>query len=289
MDNPALQRFLREPLLHFIAIGGLFFLLYSIIDDAGTTSVDTILITPERISQLTTEYNGVWNRMPTDGELDNLIKEEVRSEVYYRDALALGLDKNDAVVRRRLRQKMEFLTDTGSYLQKPSPGELEAYFAANKQDYRSEPRLAFEQIYLGKTPSNDTVSLSLKTLQSQPAKDPNTLGHRTLLPAQLKLSRPNAIDSVFGKGFYIQIAQLEPGEWAGPVISVYGTHLVRTLDDLPAHMPLLKEVRAAVLKNWQTAKAKDNRAQDYAERRNRYTVEILRSKDADKIVDKENR
>lgn len=289
MDTPVLQRFLREPLLHFIVIGGLFFLLYSVGNDAGKTSIDTILITPERISQLTTEYNGVWNRMPTDGELDNLIKEEIRSEVYYRDALALGLDKNDAVVRRRLRQKMEFLTDTGSYLQKPSPGELEVYFAANKQDYRSEPRLAFEQIYLGKTPSNDTVSLSLKTLQSQPAKDPNTLGQRTLLPAQLKLSRPDAIDSVFGKGFYSQIAQLEPGEWAGPVTSVYGTHLVRTLDDLPAHMPLLEEVRAAVLKNWQTAKAKENRTQDYAKRRSRYTVEIHHSKDTGKIVDKEGR
>ena len=289
MDNSALQRFLREPLLHFISIGGLFFLLYSIIDDAGTPSIDTILIAPERISQIATEYSGVWNRMPTDEELDNLIKEEVRSEVYYRDALALGLDKNDAIVRRRLRQKMEFLTDTGSYLQKPSPGELEAYFTANKQAYQSEPRLAFEQIYLGKTPSSDTVSLSLETLQPQPAKDPNTLGQRTLLPAQLKLSRPDAIDSVFGKGFYSQIAQLEPGEWAGPVTSVYGTHLVRTLDDLPPHMPPLEEVRETVLKNWQTAKAKDNRAQDYAERLSHYIVEIHRSEDTDKIVNKENR
>lgn len=289
MDNPALQRFLKEPLLHFIAIGGLFFLLYSVIDDAGTTSIDTILISPERISQLTTEYKGVWNRMPTDEELDNLIKEEIRSEVYYRDALALGLDKNDAVVRRRLRQKMEFLTDTGSYLQQPSPGELGAYFTANKQDYRSEPRLAFEQIYLGKTPSNDTVSHSLETLRSQPAKDPNTVGQRTLLPAQLKLSRPDAIDSVFGKGFYRQITQLEPGVWAGPVTSVYGTHLIRTLDDLPAHMPPLEEVRAAVLKHWQTAKAKENRAQDYAKRLSHYIVEIHRSEDTGKIVDKENR
>lgn len=289
MDTPAIQRFLREPLLHFIAIGGLFFLIYTAINDTTENSIDTILITPERISQITTEYNGVWNRMPTDEELDNLIKEEIRSEVYYRDALTLGLDKNDAVVRRRLRQKMEFLTDTGSYLQNPSPSELEAYFTANKQDYSSEPRLAFEQIYLGKTPSNHTVSHSLKTLHSQPAKDPNTLGQHTLLPSQLKLSRPDAIDSVFGKGFHSQIAQLEPGKWAGPVTSVYGTHLVRTLDGVPGRMPPLAEVHAAVLKNWQTAKAKENRAQDYTKRRSHYTVKIHRSENTGKTAGKERR
>ncbi len=289
MDTPAILRFLREPLLHFIAIGGLFFLIYTAVNDTTENSIDTILITPERISQITTEYNGVWNKMPSDEELDNLIKEEVRSEVYYRDALVLGLDKNDAVVRRRLRQKMEFLTDTGSYLQKPSPGELEAYFAANKQDYSSEPRLAFEQIYLGKTPSSDTVSHSLKTLHSQPAKDPNTLGQHTLLPAQLKLSRPDAIDSVFGKGFYSQIAELSPGEWGGPVTSVYGTHLVRTLDGVPGHMPPLAEVRATVLKNWKSAKAKENREQDYAKRRSRYIVEMGPSENAGETPNKGNR
>ena len=224
--------------------------------------------------------------MPTDEELDNLIKEEIRSEVYYRDALALGLDKNDAIVRRRLRQKMEFLTDTGVYLQEPSPDELATYFAANKQAYQNEPRLAFEQIYLGKTPSENTVSHTLKTLLSQPIKDPATLGQRTLLPAQLKLSQANAIDSVFGKGFYSQIAQLTPGKWAGPVTSVYGTHLIRTLDGRPVRMPPLEEIRNSVLRDWRTAKAMENREQDYAKRRSRYIVEILRG---EKAVDKESR
>lgn len=288
-NTPILQRFLREPLLHFIAIGGLFFLIYSVVNDAGENSTDTIFITSERISQIATEYNGVWNRMPTDEELDNLIQEEVRSEVYYRDALALGLDKNDAIVRRRLRQKMEFLTDTGVYLQEPSPDELASYFAANKQAYQSEPRLAFEQIYLGKTPSEDTVSHTLKTLLSQPTKDPATLGQHTLLPAQLKLSQPNAIDSVFGKGFYSQIVKLAPGEWGGPVTSAYGSHLIRTLDGQPARMPPLEEIRNFVLQDWRSAKAEENREQDYAKRRSRYTIEILRGENAEEIVDKENR
>ncbi len=263
--------------------------MYIAVNDTYENSSDTIFISPERIDQIATGFSGVWNRMPTVEELDNLIEEEVRSEVYYRDALALGLDKNDAVVRRRLRQKMEFLTDTGIYLQEPSAGELATFFAANEQAYRSEPRLAFEQIYLGESPPEDTVSQTLKTIRLEPAMDPSTLGQRTLLPAQLKLSPPDAIDSVFGKGFYRRIAELAPGAWAGPVTSVYGIHLIRTLDGQPARMPPLEEVRDSVLKDWKSAKAKENREQDYAKRRSRYIVEILRSQNAGEVVDKESR
>ncbi len=288
-NTTILQRFLREPLLHFIAIGGLFFLIYTAVNDIGDNPTDTIFITPERIGRIATGFKRVWNRRPTAEELDNLIKEEIRSEVYYRDALALGLDKNDAVVRRRLRQKMEFLTDTGIYLQEPSPGDLETYFAANEQAYRSQSRLAFEQIYLGESPPEVTVSQTMKKLRSEPTIDPSTLGQRTLLPAQLKLSPPAAIDSVFGKGFYRRIAELAPGEWVGPVTSVYGIHLIRTLDGRPARLPPLEEVRDAVLQDWKSAKANQNREQDYANRRSRYIVEILPGESAGEVVDKESR
>jgi len=273
--NVILQRFLREPLFHFILIGGLFFLIYSTVNDTYGNSTDTIVITPDRIRQIETEFKGVWNREPSDEELDSLIKGEVRSEVYYRDALALRLDENDAVVRRRLRQKMEFLTDTGVYLQQPSESELASYFTANEQNYRIEPRLAFEQIYLGKSSSKDLVVQTLALLSQDQAINSATIGQSTLLPAQLKLSQPAAIDSVFGKGFYHQIVELTPGEWAGPVTSVYGTHLVRTLDGQPGRIPALEDIRDSVINEWKTSKALENREQDYIKRRNRYTVEIL--------------
>ncbi len=250
--------------------------MYTIVDEPGNNSTGIIVITPERIAQIATGFNSVWKRMPTDEELDALIEGEIRDEVYYRDALALGLDKNDAVVRRRLRQKMEFLTDTGVYLRQPSAGELEAFFAANEHKYRSEPRLAFEQIYLGKDPVKETVTRPLEALLSDPAMDPSALGEDTRLPAQLRLSRPEAIDSVFGQGFFEQLAELAPGVWSGPVVSPYGVHLVRTLDGLPARTPPLKEVREVVLKDWKAAKALENREQDYARRRGLFVVEIHR-------------
>ncbi len=271
-----LMRLLREPLFHFIAIGGLIFALYAAVEDPSEAPADVIVITPARIDQLATGFSSVWKRKPTDDELDALIDEEVREEVYYRDALALGLDTNDAVVRWRMRQKMVFLLDTGAYLQNPAAGELEAYFAANEDFYRSGLRVAFEQIFLGEAPTAEAISLSLGALQSDPPADPATLGERTLLPAQLGLSLPNAIDGVFGKDFFELLAELPPGVWTGPVVSAYGVHLVRILDSVPARTPPLEEVRDAVLRDWKAAKAQEIREQDYAERRKHFVVEIRR-------------
>ena len=180
-----LLRLSQEPLLHFLAIGGLIFLLFAAIDDTRQAPTDVIVITPERIDQLAARFSSVWKRMPTDDELDALINEDVREEVYYRVALALGLDKKDTIVRRRLRQKMEFLTDSGADLLEPAAGELEAYLATNEQTFRRGPRLAFEQVYLGENPDAETITRSLSALQADPVTDPSALGERTLLPARL--------------------------------------------------------------------------------------------------------
>ncbi len=271
-----LKRLLREPLFHFITIGGLIFLLFAAVDDTGEAPTDVIVITPERIDQLAAGFNSVWMRMPTDDELDALIGEDVREEVYYRGALALGLDRNDAMVRRRMRQKMEFLLDTGAYLQEPAAGELEAYFAANEKFYRSGLRLAFEQVYLGEAPGKETIASSLGALLSDPQSDPSTLGVSSLLPPQLGLSPRNAVDGVFGTGFFDLISELSPGEWVGPIASAYGVHLVRILDILPARTPPLEEIRDAVLRNWMEAKAQEIRELDYAERRKHFVVDIRR-------------
>ncbi len=272
-----LKRLPQEPLLHFLAIGGLIFLLFAAIDDIRQAPTDVIVITPERIDQLAARFSSVWKRMPTDDELDALINEDVHEEVYYRVALALGLDKNDTIVRRRLRQKMEFLTDSGANLLEPATGELEAYLAANEQAFRRGPRLAFEQIFLGETPGPESITGSLGALQSDPVTDPSALGERTLLPAQLGLSPPEAVDGVFGKGFFERLAELTPGVWAGPVASAYGVHIVRIGESLAARTPPLEEIRDNVLRNWKAAKGRELRELHYARLRERFIVEIRRA------------
>ena len=271
-----LKRLLREPLVHFLAIGSLVFLAFTAVDDNRAPPADVILIGPERIDQIAAGFSSVWKRMPTDEELDALIEEEVREEVYYRDALRIGLDRNDALVRRRLRLKMEFLIDTSADLLVPIAGELEVYYTANEQDYRFEPRLAFEQIYLGETPSWESVARTLRVLQSDPATDPSTLGQRTYLPAELGLSSSDSVYGVFGKGFFERLTKLPLGAWQGPISSTYGVHMVRILDTLPARTPPLLEVRDNVLRDWKLAKTQEVRDQDYTARRERFVVEIRR-------------
>jgi len=269
-----LARLLREPLLHFLAIGGLIFLLFAALAEPSPSPTDTIVIEPERIEQLATRFQSLWRRPPTDEERRALIDDFVRGEIYYREALALGLDRDDTVIRRRLRQKMEFLTDTAADLLEPAEGELEAYLAVNENTYRSRPQVAFEQIYLGETPGPDSVELSLSALQSDPVTDLSALGESTLLPAQLGLSSPDAVDGVFGQGFFMRLAEFSAGAWAGPVKSAYGVHLIRIRESLPARMPPLEEVRDAVLRDWKAAKAAEIRELHYALLRERYVVEI---------------
>jgi hypothetical protein len=265
---------LREPLLHFLAIGGLIFMSFGAVATPGPGSSEIIVVGLEQVARLAARYQSVWQRPPTEDERRAMIDDFVREEIYYREALALGLDRNDVVVRRRLRQKMEFLTDTAADILEPTEGELEAYFAANRQTYGSEPQLAFEQIYLGENPVSDSITLTLSALRSDRVTDPSTFGKSTLLPAQLDLSPPNAIDGVFGQGFFERLPELPPGKWVGPVDSAYGVHLVRILDSSPARAPTLEDVRGAVLRDWKAAKALEIRERHYAQLRERYVVEI---------------
>ena len=276
-----LQRFLREPLLHFLAIGGLIFVLYTVVSGPAPAPVNTIVIGPEHIERLAKGFQAVWRHPPSADELDGIIEDAVREEVYYREALALGLDRNDTVVRRRLRQKMEFLTDFGAEILKPLAGELEAHLLANEKTFRPSPRLAFEHIYLGETPDTGKIKRVLSVLRPKPeadsGADPSTLGVRTFLPARLGLSPQGVVDGVFGKGFFERLAKLRPGGWTGPVRSSYGVHLVRVVDSLPARTPLLQEIRDAVLRDWKAAKARQLRELHYARLRERYVIEIRRA------------
>ena len=266
------MRLLREPLLQFFVVGGLFFLLFAVGDSSDNPSSNLISVTPERIDKLAAQFSAAWNRTPTEDELENIIDGYIREEVYYRDALALGLDQNDTVIRQRLRQKMEFLTDTGASLMEPTPDELQIYFASNENDYQQRPQLAIEQIFLGQVPSEQDTDRALALLRASPNMNVGDIGERSLLPAQLRLTRAEGINSVFGEGFFSQIADFPLDMWSGPVVSSYGTHLVRVTDSRSAVLPPLDEIREAVIRDWKAEKAIELRELDFAARLEKYVV-----------------
>lgn len=283
------RRLLGEPLSHFFLAGSLIFLVYLSLSETNEGQRDVIVISSERIEQLVAQHVATWNRDPTEDELDALIDDEVREEVYYRDALALGLDKNDAVVRRRLRQKMEFISSDSAALLEPLAGELESYVAANPKMYRHASRLAFEQIFLGTSPEDASVSRLLNSLRSSTTVDLTDAdladidladrGERSFLPAQLELSSLAAVNGTFGADFYEQLEELPAGSWEGPVNSAYGFHLVRVLDSEPAVTPELSAIRERVLWDWRTEKTLTLRKKDYNNRLQRFSVEIRRDRE----------
>jgi len=275
------QRLLREPLVHFLVIGGLIFLLYAVVSEPVPAPVNTIVIGPEQIERLAKSYQATWRRPPSAEELNRLIDEAVREEVYYREALALGLDSNDTIVRRRLRQKMEFLADSGAALVEPAAGELEAYLLANQARFRRSPLLAFEQLFLGQDPDPGRSEELLKMLRSDRVADPFSLSSSTLLPQQLGLSSPETVDGVFGQGFFAQLSELPRAQWAGPVESAYGVHLARIDARVAGRLPALAEIRETVLRDWQAVKAQEIRELHYARLRANYVVAIIRAQNQD--------
>jgi len=268
------KRLLREPLLHFFAIGALLFGLYTLVSPAAPMPVNKIVVTPERVAQLAAGYQSVWRRPPNDDELRAMVDGFVREEVYYREALALGLDRDDPVIRRRLQQKMEFLSDAGTDVLEPKSGELEAYYASHQDRFLNMPRMSLEQIFLGENPASERITTLLASLQNTSEIDPLRWSERTLLPPQMGLSTPDAINAVFGAGFFEQLKSLPVGVWTGPVESAYGIHLVRIGESEAASVPLLEDVHSQVLREWKADKAQELRDQVYKRLRERYQIEL---------------
>lgn len=280
-----ISRLLREPLVHFLVFGGLMFAVYYAMNpSAAAPPPNVITITPKSVERIRAGFTGVWKREPSEDELNALIDDAVREEIYYREAVKLGLDQGDALVKRRMRLKMEFLMDSASSVLEPTGPELEDFYTANIDNYLQEPRVAFEQVYLGEFSDAPTVETLLAQLRANPETDLWSIGPRSQLPAQLGLATTDAVTGVFGRGFFDKVSALEPMTWTGPVMSTYGVHLVRVLDILPAQAPKLIEVRDLVLRDWRTAKRGEIQDRDYAKRRAGYVVEIDRGDGAQVVT-----
>lgn len=260
-------RVLREPLLHFLLIGVAVFALYRGVPDPQAPDAQRVIeVSPAQVDRLEDQFQAVWRRPPTEPELAGLIDDFVREEVYYREALALGFDRDDTVVRRRLRQKMEFLGDAGAGALAPDDAELRAHFEAHLERFTPPARVTFRQVFLGE----DDPAAALAALAE--GTEPGALGRATLLPPALEAATWTAVDGTFGEGFFTAVSELPPGEWGGPVTSGFGEHLVLLLDREPATPPPFEAVRTAVEEDWRRDAAEALREEQFRALRDRYQV-----------------
>ncbi len=270
------RRLLREPMVHFIGLAALIFAAYALLSPPAPPAQERIIVTAEDGQRLAAQYQSTWNRAPTAEEFRNLVDQFVREEVYYREARAYGLDQNDQVVRVRMRQKMEFLLADPAAVAAPAEAELQALFAATASKYAPPDTIAFDQVFLGDGGDGDDGGARAEAaLQALTAgADPATLGQPSLLPAALPPARPAQVDASFGAGFFARIAGLPEGQWAGPVRSAYGLHLVRLSAITTSPPPKFEDVRAAVEDDWRRDALRKAAEAAYQAIKARYDVDL---------------
>ena len=249
------RSFLGEPVVQFLLIGASLFLVHTALRPSQQQVSSEIFITDDQAAALFSQFSRTWQRAPSEDELQSLIDEEVRTEIYVREALMLGLDQNDPIIRRRLRQKMEFLNDSQFKAQSPTLTELQAFFDANPDQYQEDARITFQQLFLDPERRGDALDGDATTLLDQLNGDspPATLAGLGD-PIDLALSwtdRPRRdLVALFGSSFTDTLLSQHPGRWVGPIDSAYGRHLVLVESVTEGSVPEFEMIRADLARDW---------------------------------------
>jgi len=277
-------RVVREPLFHFLLIGVAIFLAFSLLNEPApdTASDRQIEVTVADVNQMIAQFQGTWRRPPNRDELDGLIDAHIRENILVQEALALSMDKGDAVIERRLSQKMTFLLESAAGAVEPSESDLKAYFEENKTAYTSAPMVAFEQVFFGEFANQGVLDQALLELEG--GADPASVGQRTLLPPEMPLSRDIAIDNTFGRGFFGRLLDLEVGKWTVPVPSGFGLHGLRVTERVEGTTPEFDAVRDKVTADYKAYTSEEVSQSIFVEIRAGYDVSLPEAAEIDGLL-----
>jgi hypothetical protein len=274
-----MQKLWREPLIHFLAIGAVLFILFDLTREESGDPANRILVSESQVEQLAAQFRRTWLRPPTQEELAGLIQSYVRDEIYYREALAMGLDRNDPQVRQRMRLKLEFLLEDLTAEEPPADEVLDAYLQQNPEKFLIPPRISFRQVFLsfdrGRALESDAEQL-LVELRAGAAAEP--LGDPTLLPNEQTAVSQRMIARTFGERFAETVTALEPGSWQGPLFSGLGAHLVLVTDRVEGRLPNLAEIRSEVEQEYLAERRRELKERAYRKLREGYEVVIEQEK-----------
>ena len=274
-----MKRILKEPLVHFLVLGALLFAGYGVLNRKGEPAPGRIVVSQGQLASMREAFTRTWQRPPTREEWEGLIHDRVREEVYCREAMALGLDKDDTIIRRRLRQKMEFVSDDIAAQAQPTDDELNAYLQAHPDKFRVEQRLTFRQVYLNPQKHGDNLQRDAAQLLAQLSRaggkaDVSALGDSFLLEHRFQSTPTSEVGKQFGEKFAAELGKLAPGQWHGPIESGFGLHLVKISERTEGRLPALAEVRDAVRREWDNARRLEANESFYQGLLKRYTVPI---------------
>lgn len=259
-------RIVKEPLLHFILLGAMLYLASSYWMEQNVASERTVVVSNGQIRHLQTLFSKTWQRSPSNDELANVIQEYVLEQIAYREGLALGLEREDTVITRRIRQKLDFIAEESGVRVEVSDALLRNYSAKHTNKFRLEPRLTLRQIYLDPQRHGDELSATAQNLLArltvEPELDSDYLGDQGLFKLRYQAQTPTELARIFGREFAEQATELKTDEWQGPVKSSFGIHLVRVEQKVAGRMPEFSSIRDKVLQEWEN-KRRDKAVQTY--------------------------
>ncbi len=254
-----MRRVLREPLVHFLLIGAVLFGLYGLAPPGQRTAAapsKEIRLSDGEIAQLTQLFQSQWRRLPTPQELQRMVENKVQQEILYREALAMGLDRDDEIVKRRMAQKMQFLAEDLAAAREPTTDELRSWFEKNSARFAQPSRLSFRHLYFAPdrrgARARDDAQQALAKLAGQPVDTPiaSSLADPFMFQDYYRDRAPDFLGKEFGPPFALAVAQLAPGSWQGPIESGFGWHLVFVDTVIPGRIPAFEEVEANVRSTW---------------------------------------
>lgn len=277
---PPVARWWHEPLLHFVLIGIVLYAVYRLANPAaaagGSDTPNRIVLTQDDIVQMTLTWRAQGRPMPTPEQVANLIEARVREEVLFREALALGLDKDDTIVKRRLAQKMDFLAEDLSTLAEPTPQELKAWFEANPQRFALPPRLSFRHRYFSpdrrQSRTFEDARRALPALARAGSVDAPGAGDVFMFQDRYVDQSSEQLAALFGPAFARALVEQKPGSWQGPIESGYGWHLVFVEELTPGRIPLFEEIEPEVKQEWIASRRAEAKQKMYETLRARYEV-----------------
>ena len=270
-----IQKLLGDPTLHFLLIGIALFAAYQW-RSPGDSAGRRIVITQGVVDDLVTQHVSAKGRDPSPTELNHMIASYVHDEILYREGVSLGLDRDDIVVKRRVRQKIEIIAEEEGSTGTPTDADLSAYLAANPARFIQPAVLTFEQVFLGDATSDPGVVRAVAVTRAalRSGTDAQQLGRGSLLPSRMTATPADLVARDFGESFAAALEKVPVGEWAGPIDSSFGLHYVRVSDRTSSSLPQLDAVRGAVVREWENERRQRARTDAYEKMRADYVVSI---------------
>jgi parvulin-like peptidyl-prolyl cis-trans isomerase-like protein len=268
----------REPLFQFLVLGTALFALFHLVGSKKAEAPERLIVSSAQIANLADGFARTWQRPPGKEELQGLVDDYIRDEVFYREGRAAGLDRDDVIIRRRVRQKMEFFAED-AFTPDPTEEQLATYFQSNPERFKTEDHVTFRQVFLSATRRAGTIDSDAKQIadvlaRANAAVDTTALGDPFLLGEEFKAVSQREMAGVFGDGFGKRLSVMEPGRWQGPITSSFGRHFVYVSERISGSLPPLDAVREAVRREWSNARRLEAEQKLYASLRQRYEIVV---------------